>query len=104
MPVFDHRCLVCGHIFESFEWAHEQICCARCGAATEHVWLPGTSPTVIDDSIPGGMVIENLSRHPQTFYSKSEFRDAQRAAGVKPAVRHVGEQGSDKSKHTVRWI
>ena len=104
MPVFDHRCHVCHYIFEAFEWSHEKICCKKCGAATEHIWLPGQSPTVIDDSIPGGMVIENIGPTPQKFYSKSDYRAAVAAAGLKPLVRHVGEPGSDKSKFTSRWI
>ena len=104
MPMFDYRCTVCAHVFEGFEWAHEKICCKICGASTEHIWLAGNSPAVIDDSIPGGMTIENLGPRPQTFYSKSDFKRAQDAAGLKPYVRHLGEPGSDKSKHTTRWI
>jgi hypothetical protein len=60
--------------------------------------------SVVGDDIPGGLVIENLGPTPQTFYTKSAYRDAQRAAHVKNEVRHVGVQGSDKSPHTSRWI
>lgn len=60
--------------------------------------------TVRPDSIPGGMVIENLGPKPQTFYSKSDYKAAMAAAGVRPFVRHVPEQGSDKSKVTQRWV
>jgi len=59
---------------------------------------------VRDDSIPGGMVIENLGPHPQTFYSRSEFKRAMDAAGVEQHVRHVPKPGSDKSDHTTRWV
>jgi len=65
---------------------------------------PIRSFNVQDDSIPGGMVIENLGPKPQKFYSRSEFKQAMAAAGVVQKVRHVPDQGSDKSKHTVRWI
>ena len=56
------------------------------------------------DSVPGGFVIENLGPKPQTFYSKSEYKQAMDIAGVKPMVRHVGEPGSDKSKFTQKWV
>lgn len=102
MPLYDNRCLECGTIFESFSRVGEHPVCA-CGGASERVWI-GKAATVIDDSIPGGMVIENLGARPQTFYSKSDYKRAMDAAGVKPYVRHIGEQGSDKSKHTTRWI
>lgn len=59
---------------------------------------------MIEDSIPNGMVIENLSAKPQTFYSKSAYREACAAAGVVNKVQHVPKQGSDKSDHTSRWV
>lgn len=59
---------------------------------------------MIEDSIPGGLVVENMSATPQKFYSKSEYRDAMRAANLKQEIRHVPLPGSDKSPHTSRWI
>ena len=60
--------------------------------------------SVVADTIPGGMVIENLSPHPQTFYSKSDFKAAMAAAGVEQHVQHRGLPGSDKSPHTQRFV
>jgi hypothetical protein len=59
---------------------------------------------MIEDSIPGGLTIENLSAKPQTFYSKSEYREACKVAGVVNKVQHVPKQGSDKSEFTSRWV
>lgn len=84
--------------------------CDKCGepyAVGEWPWCPHGVPqnfTVQDDSIPGGMVIENLSPRPQTFYSKSDFKKAMELAGVEQKVQHKGVDGTDKSPHTVRWI
>jgi len=83
--------------------------CEKCGA-TIHIgdfpFCPhGTSNlTVADDSIPGGMTVENMGHEPRTFHSKSEWRRTMKERGLVHMVRHVPEQGSDKSKHTQRWI
>lgn len=56
------------------------------------------------DTIPGGVVIENLTKKPTRYYSRSAIKLAQEVAGVVPHVRHIGTPGSDKSPHTTRWI
>lgn len=48
--------------------------------------------------------IENLSHEPIRFRSRSEKRAYMKATGQSEFVRHVGEPGSDKSRHTTRWI
>ena len=90
--------------------------CDRCGAAlTTGTWPfckagRGHEPfvaknlAVIQDSIPGGMVIENMGHEPITFYSKSDYRREMKARGLVNKVEHVGVPGSDKSPHTTRWI
>jgi hypothetical protein len=84
--------------------------CEECGqelVVGAWPWCPhglGT-PTVVDDSIPGGMTVENMGTPtPLTFYSKSEWRREMKARGLVNMVRHVPEQGSDKSAHTQRWV
>ena len=64
----------------------------------------GQTPTVIDDSIPGGMTIENMGPVPLTFHSKSEWRREMKARGLRQAVRHMPLPGTDKSEHTTRWV
>lgn len=65
---------------------------------------PARNYTIVPDSIPGGVVIENLSSTPKRYYSRSEIKLACEVAGVKPMVRHVGAPGSDKSPYTTRWV
>lgn len=63
---------------------------------------------VVDDGIPGGILIHNAICHPdgspKRYDSKSEIRKACEAQGWAPMVRHVGTAGSDKNPHTTRWI
>lgn len=62
------------------------------------------SVSVVDDSYPGGKVLKNVAHEDITVYSRSEERIVLKQHGVIPFVRHVGEPGSDKSRHTTRWI
>ena len=103
MPMFDYRCAA-GHIFEQFVHRRNQAVRCACGEPTEVVWLPGSAPTVIDDTIPGGRWVENLGPRPKRYDSKSDIRRDMDALGVQPKVQHIGEPGSDRSKHTTRWI
>lgn len=68
----------------------------------------GGSYGVTTDDIPGGIEIRhglvNADGSPRTFYSKSSIAKEAKARGLEQFVRHVGEQGSDKSRHTTRWI
>ena len=105
--MFDFRCRTCGHLFEGFVFSRDQareVCCNTCGAGTEIVWLPQSGPHVVADSIPGGLLIENLHSQPKRYYSRSELKRDMDAKGVEHRVRHVGAPGSDKSIHTQRWI
>ena len=101
MPMFDMMCSVCRHVFEAFEWPREQTMCPICGNATEHIWLPGHMPAVIEDEID--QVIENLSPQPKRYRSRAELKRDMDAAGVEHHVRHIGAPGSDKSANTTRW-
>lgn len=47
---------------------------------------------------------ENFGVTPEHFTSKSEMARRAKELELLPMVRHKGEQGSDKSKHTSRWI
>jgi hypothetical protein len=60
--------------------------------------------SVVDDTIPGGMTIENLGTHPVTFYSRSEHKRYCKEHGFVPFVRHMPGPESDKSEHTQRWV
>lgn len=101
MPMFDVEC-VNGHRDERFAWRVSELPpCQQCGAFVLRVLLP--SAAIRADSIPGGMIVENLAPQPIRFDSHSAHRTYLREHGIRPAVQHIGEQGSDKSRHTSRW-
>jgi hypothetical protein len=60
------------------------------------------------DDIPGGVDIPHAICHengtPKRYYSKSEIAKALAEKGWSNRVTHIPERGSDKSKHTTRWV
>jgi hypothetical protein len=66
--------------------------------------FPETGLRVVDDTILGGLTIENMGHEPVTVYSHSERRRLMKERGLREQVRHVGLRGSDKSPHTSRWV
>ena len=79
-----------------------------CGGAFVRVILPGTPQHVIGDDIPGGLEIKhglcNADGTPRKYYTKSAIRQEAEKRGYENYVVHVPERGSDKSKHTSRWV
>lgn len=59
---------------------------------------------VISDEIVGGFVQEHFGVQPETFYSKREMARRAKELGLAPMVRHVGENHTDKSSKTSRWV
>ena len=83
--------------------------CELCGrevAIGSWPWCPHGTPNLViaDDSIPGGMTVENMGHEPLTFHSKGEWRRAMKERGLTNMVRHVPTQGSDKSRFTQRFL
>lgn len=92
--------------------------CDRCGKELEIGDFPfckgdpsGHTPgrfSVIGDEIPGGVEIKhglcNPDGSPRRFDSKSAIAKAAREAGMTNYVTHNPPPGTDKSKHTTRWI
>ena len=105
MPVYDFACTACGLAEERIVSmaSRDAQTCTRCHAPLTRCFI-GRAPTMIPDSIPGGVVVENLTPQPKRFYSRTEINDEMRVHGVRAHVRHVGVQGSDKNPHTTRWI
>ena len=103
MPMYNFQC-ECGAAFEfCVPVEHrDHVVCNHCGNFAQRVWT--VAPHMHADSIPGGMWIENLGPQPMRFDSKSDYRDAVKARGLMPMVRHTPPPDSDKSKHTSRWI
>lgn len=77
--------------------------CPNCGGATEIIWK-SSFPNIINDDVPGGFTIHNMSAQPETFYSKSEHRRRVKELGLTVRDTHVGQDGTDKSKFTSRWV
>ena len=86
------------------------IACERCGHALQvGDWPycphgPTGSFSVVNDSIRGGVVMENLDSKPTRYYSRSAIKLRADVLGVENRVRHMPEPGSDKSPFTSRWI
>jgi hypothetical protein len=47
---------------------------------------------------------ENVGHEPVHFTSRQERKRYLKEQGLVEFVRHIGEPGSDKSKHTTRWV
>jgi hypothetical protein len=81
--------------------------CKECGKETERAWLSKTA-AVIGDDIPGGVWIRhgicNEDGTPRKYYSKSEMAAEAKRRGLVNLVTHAPEPGTDKSKHTSKWI
>lgn len=103
MPLYDYHCEMCGKDEErasTISARHEQDC--SCGGHLTK--LVTIAPSVAADTIIGGFTQEHFGDQPETFYSKRAMLKRADDLGLKPFVRHVGDQGSDKSKRTSRWI
>ena len=89
--------------------------CDKCGqeiTVGEFPFCPhgrGANSVTADD-IPGGVEIRhgicNEDGSPRRYYSKSEMAREAKRRNVVNRVEHipVPNSGSDKSKHTTRWI
>lgn len=66
--------------------------------------------SAISDEIPGGILIKNglvnSDGSPKRWYSHSAMKAEAKRLGIVNRVEHVPNpaSGSDKSKHTTRWI
>lgn len=106
MPIFEYSCSSCGHSWERFTHKRDELPpCENCGAPTQKIHTGNVN--VVPDTIPGGLMVENMSATPIRVDSKSEFKLelAKRnmtSSGVdglgSSRFRHVGDQGSDKAK------
>lgn len=106
MPNYD---LVCEAGHEQHDvWLRvgERPPCPTCGGATSTLWA--ASASVAGDDIPGGMWIShgicNEDGTPKKYYTKSDMARAAKAKGLANIVTHVTAPGTDKSRHTVKWV
>lgn len=108
MPIYDRKCQACGHVtYDRYELINTDAPVCDCGGLTERVWL-GKSNSIIADEIPGGVLIQHGicwdDGSPRRYTSKSEMARVAKEKGLTNLVRHVGSNGTDKSRHTVRWV
>jgi hypothetical protein len=111
MPVYDRRCTACGHLNKDVieKISSPDYPCDQdlCDGIMERAWLPGAANGVKDDSIPGGLEIKNALCHPdgtpRRFDSWTDINREAKRSGWTNHVEHIGQNGTDKSKHTVRW-
>jgi hypothetical protein len=101
-------CEACGHKQEGLSWDYT-LAPIHCKKPMEPDYGGGTmSAAVIGDSIPGGLVIRhglcNPDGTPRKYYSKSEINAEAKRRGLMNVVEHVPEPGTDKSKHTTKWV
>jgi hypothetical protein len=93
----------------------ETVACEKCNkqiAIGEYPYCPhgfGANSVTADD-IPGGIEIRhglcNSDGTPRRYYSKSEIDREAKKRGLVNRVEHipVPGSGSDRSKHTSRWV
>lgn len=84
--------------------------CEKCGAVVdvgEWPWCPhgvGGRYSVIPDDYGKDIVNEHMGHEPVVYRTRSERKRLMAERGLTEFVRHVGEQGSDKSPNTSRWV
>jgi hypothetical protein len=104
----DARCRRCGelHIDVWMDTQGAELPACGCGGALERHHQRAAA--VRQDSVPGGLWIEHGVCHadgsPRRFDSHSELARALKAKGLVNQVRHVPDQGSDRSKLTQRFV
>lgn len=76
--------------------------CPECGSPTEIIWL-SSFPNVIPDDVPGGFWVENMTRDPEKFYCKSDWRRRQKELGVRHRDEFCSMPGTDKNPKLTKW-
>jgi putative FmdB family regulatory protein len=100
MPLYDLKCNGCEREWVRYSKVDDRTRpCEECGGDVTQLFK---APAVISVDIRHGLCNEDGS--PRRFYSKSEIAKEAAKRGLVNLVRHVPERGSDKSKHTSRWV
>ena len=109
MPIYDRECKNGHQMLDRYEKITcDDPACETCGEPAKRVLLPGRVGAAIPDEIPGGIEIRhglcNEDGSPRKYYSRSEIAAEAKRRGLVNLVEHVPERGSDKARHTVRWV
>lgn len=103
MPIFNYVCRTCDRHWEQYvsrynDYPH----CDQCGYAAEKEYV-GSCHAVHQDSIIGGMWLENLGHEPVWVESKQQLERERKGRGLVEFVRHVSVPGTDKAPYTTNW-
>lgn len=110
--MIDIRCEGCGaveidqYVDASNLGVHE--CGGQWQKVTTQMPVAGRTASVHGDDIPGGVLMYhgvcNADGSPRRYYSKSEIAREAARRGLHNHVEHKPDRGSDKNKHTQRWV
>jgi len=107
LKCFDYLCPSCKYEKLDVIMPQEQrtLECPDCGGTMERAWLGAPSSVVGDEcdvTMQHGLC--NADGSPRRYTSKSEMRREAEKRGLVSHVEHKPGKGTDKSKHTQRWI
>lgn len=104
MPMYDRSCESCEHLkIDCLEpITFPPVACEKCGGNTKRVFTVRAN-SVIGDDIPGGFVFDHVVPGLKV-YSQSEKRRVLKEHGYMECVEHKTQRGTDKSRHTTRWV
>lgn len=111
MPMYDLKCSACAHeqidVLEPIDTNEHDRVCPHCGLYSRVIraWLTKPSGVIGDEcdvEVRHGLCAPDGT--PRRFTSKAEMAREAKARGLVNHVEHIGSQGSDRSKHTSRWI
>ncbi len=120
--MIDAQCPDCGHtkidvfvqhLTDELPWC--EMCAVLADEAPDfvvprlrRVFLPTGVAAVVGDDIPGGVLIHNglcnADGTPRRYYSKTEMLREAHKRNMTNYVEHQSGKGTDKSKHTTRWV
>lgn len=87
------------------------MCCEKCGQELRVGEWPFCPHGIGHNSVIGDEIditVKHALCHedgtPRRFTSRQEWIRAQKESGMSNHVEHIPEKGSDKSRHTSRWI
>lgn len=109
MPMYDRLCVNEHKMIDCWEPINltDPVPCKECGAETQRHWFAKPAH-VVSDEIPGGMEIRhglcNEDGSPRRYYSHSEIKAEMKKRDLINWVEHAPPPGTDKSKHTSRWV
>lgn len=103
--MYDMKCGTCGAIFDLYVRTGEIRTCT-CGGALTKALLPGKANAVIGDECDVWIkhALCNADGSPRRYTSKTEIAKEAAKRGWTNHVEHMPAPGTDKNRHTTRWV